>query len=349
MTGIEASSEIQAAARKVIEENRRLRLLLAQHGLNPEDISDEDSCQQQSNAAWASNTTPRSNNAQALESLLSVRKWSCCESQGSPPEAGCASTMPCESNINGLVGSPPPAQVAWISTPESTQEPGTEQLESSVQSLNTPQSSWVPSTDNFQCQPQQQLCGESGPCTPGSSYSFNNQCCTTKCCTPQVGEQQAVLQHQSKVQPVGLPGPCNIGGTTTAQGDQRAAFNYASQAPHVSNNQYNYLQQLQSLYDPSIPAFQPNQHRTIQVPIPPGPPYQTPGYVVGGPSCTSEPQAVGTNSCTYATDMITTIAGDIHPSDVRTDLGCSPQCGTDCEVSNQVVFDVMDRYSSMRR
>ncbi|CAG8980016.1 hypothetical protein HYALB_00005190 [Hymenoscyphus albidus] len=49
------------------------------------------------------------------------------------------------------------------------------------------------------------------------------------------------------------------------------------------------------------------------------------------------------NSCDLATDMITSMAGG-DPVDVRADLGCLP--GMECEVDNQLVFQVMDRYSN---
>lgn len=48
------------------------------------------------------------------------------------------------------------------------------------------------------------------------------------------------------------------------------------------------------------------------------------------------------NNCVFATDMITTMAGG-DPAIVRAELGCVP--GMDCNVDNQLVFHVMDRYS----
>lgn len=51
------------------------------------------------------------------------------------------------------------------------------------------------------------------------------------------------------------------------------------------------------------------------------------------------------NDCSYATDLITTMAGGDATS-VRADLGCIP--GVECQVDNQRVFDVMDRYSGVR-
>jgi hypothetical protein len=44
--------------------------------------------------------------------------------------------------------------------------------------------------------------------------------------------------------------------------------------------------------------------------------------------------------------MITTMAGAVaEPHDVRQDLGCMPNGMVDCEVDNQLVFNVMDRYT----
>lgn len=48
------------------------------------------------------------------------------------------------------------------------------------------------------------------------------------------------------------------------------------------------------------------------------------------------------NSCLYAADIITSMAGGDSLA-VRTDLGCGS--GADCRVSTQLVFEVMDRYT----
>jgi hypothetical protein len=61
------------------------------------------------------------------------------------------------------------------------------------------------------------------------------------------------------------------------------------------------------------------------------------------PTSASSGSVAGTNSCDFATNMITTMAGG-DPQDVRADLGCLTN-GMDCEVDNQVVFNVMDRYT----
>lgn len=54
--------------------------------------------------------------------------------------------------------------------------------------------------------------------------------------------------------------------------------------------------------------------------------------------------SANTNSCLFATDMITTMTGG-EASAVRADLGC--QQDMECEVDNQLVFNVMDRYTGV--
>ena len=57
------------------------------------------------------------------------------------------------------------------------------------------------------------------------------------------------------------------------------------------------------------------------------------------PTTTASPNV---NSCVFAADMISSMAGG-DPSTVSADLGCLP--GMDCEVDNQLVFNVIDRYT----
>ncbi|KFY46741.1 hypothetical protein V495_02279 [Pseudogymnoascus sp. VKM F-4514 (FW-929)] len=344
LTGVEASSEIQGAARKVIEENRRLRLLLAQHGVSPDDASDEDGSQQ-----WPADT-PRSDDAQALEMLLNIRRWKCGDTQGSPPETRPASTMPGEQNID-MVASPPAAQATWMPSPESMEDQGAEQIENSRLGLNTLQTGWAASQDDMQYQGIQKL--ESDPCTPVSSYSFSNQCCGGRSCTSNPREQQTPLQQQPPTQAGRLLGAINMLGPMSTHEEQRKAFDFAVQA-QIDPNQYRYIQQLHALYDPnnvlydpSLSIYQQAQARQIQLPVRPGPSFQTPPYAMSAPRSAPQPQAqaVGTNSCIYATDMITAIATNALPSDVRTDLGCSPQCSnTDCEDRNYIITSTFARW-----
>jgi hypothetical protein len=61
------------------------------------------------------------------------------------------------------------------------------------------------------------------------------------------------------------------------------------------------------------------------------------------PTTATSGAVAGTSSCVFATDMITTMAGG-DPHIVRADLGCIPQA-MECQVDNQLVFNVMDRYT----
>ena len=54
------------------------------------------------------------------------------------------------------------------------------------------------------------------------------------------------------------------------------------------------------------------------------------------------PNSPNANSCVFAADMISTMSGG-DPNAVSADLGCLP--GMDCDIDNQLVFNVMDRYS----
>jgi hypothetical protein len=82
--GVEASAEIQAAARRVVDENKRLRTLLKQRGLSDADI---DSCPIEPSTASASLTASAKN----LENLLTTRRkctpGSCGPSQQCSPSA----------------------------------------------------------------------------------------------------------------------------------------------------------------------------------------------------------------------------------------------------------------------
>ncbi|KAI9675949.1 MAG: hypothetical protein M1829_003187 [Trizodia sp. TS-e1964] len=49
-----------------------------------------------------------------------------------------------------------------------------------------------------------------------------------------------------------------------------------------------------------------------------------------------------TTSCAFASDLIAGATRDVPPGEIRKGLGCPP--GTDCEVDNYLLFQVMDRY-----
>ncbi|KAJ9669527.1 hypothetical protein H2201_000394 [Coniosporium apollinis] len=53
-----------------------------------------------------------------------------------------------------------------------------------------------------------------------------------------------------------------------------------------------------------------------------------------------------TSSCVYAANIIRSMRSEVG-IELEVDLGCNP-AGTDCEVNNVTVFDVMDKYSAQR-
>ncbi|KFY02077.1 hypothetical protein V490_00643 [Pseudogymnoascus sp. VKM F-3557] len=116
LTGVEASPEIQSAARKVLEENRRLRTLnrrlralLVQHGVNPDVTRDDDGSQPNSNPVLATNDH-QGDDVKALESL-SAGEWKCCGPSASPPET---TTLTCEMSSDSLVVTPNATQAPWL-------------------------------------------------------------------------------------------------------------------------------------------------------------------------------------------------------------------------------------------
>ncbi|KAH6680175.1 hypothetical protein B0J14DRAFT_259026 [Halenospora varia] len=72
--GIEASSAIQVAARKVVDENKKLRSLLAQHGVGDDSVEAYLQCSLVSDASMEGRFGSCSDNVQELEQLLQTRK-----------------------------------------------------------------------------------------------------------------------------------------------------------------------------------------------------------------------------------------------------------------------------------
>jgi hypothetical protein len=162
---------------------------------------------------------------------------------------------------------------------------------------------------------------------------------------------QPQLQHQNQIQRRSVQ--ANILPNIPMSHDQQvqAIYDFPAQLTPIPT-QYQQQQLHHPQFSTAIPTYQPLQQlqrHQIELSSSTGPVYQPPEYVTLSQQNPPYIQSIGTNSCVYATDMITAMANDAHPLDVRTDLGCSPQGGTDCVVTNQVVFEVMDRYSGIGR
>jgi hypothetical protein len=107
---------------------------------------------------------------------------------------------------------------------------------------------------------------------------------------------------------------------------------------------------------PHIPAISPETtaHRTLPIPIlprdsqvpaaAPRPPPSNGGNQ-DAQSEAAHGQAIGTKSCAYAADMITSLSNHAEAADIMTALGCQPTQDGECHVNNSRLFEVMDRYS----
>ncbi|KAK0119754.1 hypothetical protein ONS95_011188 [Cadophora gregata] len=276
LQGVEASSEIQSAARRVAEENKKLRALLAQHGVRDESI--EVYLQRTSTAdtvmggQYGSHSEP----VQVLEQLLSTPK-ACC-TDGSNPSGGGQS---CDRDSSGSV-----------TTTQSTWDPS--------QTANPRRRSGIQQAGRVA---SMQYMTPSGSTTSSSPMGHSSA-------------SHAMSQHQRLV---------------SAQMGRH--MSPGSNAPSQNHQVYDYDQQF-SLSNRSYSSIQSNtpkhQYQTLQ---------QSSSVYV--PTTSSS----NVNNCNYAAELITTMAGVSDSSAVRADLGCSP--GMDCEVDNQLVFNVMDRYSGV--
>jgi len=322
---VEASSEIQTAARRVVEENRRLRLLLHQYRVPAEEVTsflNNDDPAQQGNGGLPASAL-KSDDVQILEALLSIGRRTCGRSVESPPEA---------------------RPTGVISRQES--------MDRSTVGVDSPQESWGPSPQSLQRQIMSQAGRETSSCTPVSSSGSAPQ---TSNRTSIINEQHLQLQpqlpHQNQTQRRSVQANILPNITMSHEQQVQAIYDFPAQLTPMPN-QYQQQQLHQAQFNTAIPTYQPLQQlqrHQIELPSSTGPLYQPAEYITSSQQNPPYAQSIGTNSCVYATDMITAMASDAHPLDVRTDLGCSPQGGTDCVVNNQVVFEVMDRYSGISR
>lgn len=331
-TGVELSAEIQAAARKVAEENKRLRMLLVRRGVSPEELAiflNEESFAVQDNEDWAVQDL-RTDDGRILEGVLKLGengRRQCGKNRDCPPGSAIVTRQlsvsyprPQDSNAHPLT--------KLGSTPELWAESPTGVHHTSQNDLLRPQTAHTPESHGGSIRQQRQLAPTSNG-MPGMPTL-----------TPQSSEESH-FQPRAQVHQSVAPMPSAV-----------SQMHHSAQILASMPNQ-----QTQAQYQ-----FQPQPHYPQAQSFPPQPPQQridtavypqAPGFApidyVGSPGQQpSYGQGIGTNSCVYATDLITSMATNAHPVDVRTDLGCSPQCATDCEVDNQIVFNVMDRYTGLQ-
>ena len=265
------------AARRVADENRKLRELLAQHGIVDDSI---DAYLQSSTTIdsvkagqYGSTSTP----VQVLEQLLQTRKPFCSD---------------------GNTGAP--------------MNPGGEAAGSrdSSTSQNTVQPLWEPvHPQRLSTQPTGKTTSSTHPfMTPSSSESRGGS-------NASLGNASShSISQLQRLTPVSLPRNPSPASHQARRNHQM--FDFESQI--LLSNTYN------------THSSTTQQHLQRQS-MPQG-------------SSVYMPATNGSNSktCEFATDIITTMAG-ADPSVVRAELGCLP--GMDCDVDDNLVFDMMDRYT----
>ena len=264
------------AARRVADENKKLRGLLAQHGIGDDNIEAYLQSSPTSDSLMVGQYGSSSNAVQNLEQLLQTRK-----------------TFSADGNVPLLMGGP----------------------ESRDSSVSTVQSLWDPlhqSTGNDRRRSgNMQSAGKAA----SSAHQFMTPSSTASRTSSLSHGSRGVAHHQ-RLAPVALarnPSP---------------ASNPSRHTPH-----FDFDQQLTLANPSSYNSRQSTAQKHLQ---PHSAPKRSSIYM---PTTTSSSNV---NSCVFATDMITTMGGG-DPNSVRAELGCLPDM--DCEVDNQLVFNVMDRYT----
>jgi hypothetical protein len=268
------------AARRVADENRKLRSLLAQHGVGDDNVEAFLQSSPTSDTLMSGQFGNASGAVQVLEQLLQTRKSCCADGNTGAP-------------VNGMGG------------------PGSR--DSSVASVSTVQSIWDPihasGANGRRRSSGLQPTGKAA----SSAHQFMTPSSTGRSTSSLSHNSSHSVPHRQRLAPVALsrnPSPAsNANCSQMLDFDSQISFSNPSSYNHQSTAQ-------QHLQPHTAP-----QRSSVYI-----------------PTTTNS----NVNSCVFATDMITTMAG-VDPSTVRADLGCLP--GMDCEVDNHLVFNVMDRYS----
>jgi len=264
LQGIEASAEIQQAARRVADENKKLRSLLAQHGIGEDNIEGYLQRSQTSDTLMNNQFGNNSVAVQVLEQLLQTRKVCCADGNTGAPSI---------SRSRDSSGSGSTVQSIWDNTNIHRRSAGLHsgKAASSAQQYMTPS----------------RTASSIGSVGHRSSHS---------------------MSHHQRLN------------TVSSSREHGQGSNTSNPGHHLDFDSH-FSQSNQSSYD----SPQSHQHQLQYMPI-------------------TASSSTNINSCVFAADMITTMAGASDSSAIRADLGCLPDM--DCEVDNHLVFNVMDRYTS---
>ncbi|CAD6448655.1 96eb81aa-d077-4198-b423-25604dd818c4 [Sclerotinia trifoliorum] len=314
LQGIEASSEIQMAARRVADENKKLRSLLAQQGVGS-DIVESYLQMSSEDLMMSGQYASESTSVQQLEHLLQSRKACCPDGNGHPSATTMGQTVrsresSCSANtVHSLWD---PVHTSGSLSVGQTQ-PSIVKGVSSAQQFMGPRRSSAASRHGSISQ------------NPSTARTVHNQ-------------QQ---QQTFNMTPLALPNtqhgiPSSLSVQTPSVYDfdpqylsNQSYHNLSPQTPHM----HPHLQSHTNPHSNSNPNTRSSisSHQT-------SPPIST-TYTT---TMTTDNNGPNMNSCIFATDMITTMAGG-DPAVVRAELGCMPDM--DCNVDNHLVFHVMDRYT----
>jgi hypothetical protein len=288
LQGVEASAEIQTAARKVADENKKLRAMLVHNGIDNDSIE----------FFLTSSTNPigtdyspygfvTSSSVQILEDSLNMRRKCCTDRPGAADGTTMAKDNAGYSGLNST------------ESPWNTKTP-TEPSRFIVSQSGTPMSS----SGSFEALAQTTISEPVSVTSNGTHRLSQNQ--------PRSGPY--VQSSLRDLVPKVISVPSDL---------QAAADNF----------QHSLLTPTQSTIQPGFrSAFLGETHTQSQ-----HAPQSSSIYL---PTTNHN---LNVNNCSYAADMITIMAG-ADPARVRADLGCLPNI--DCDVDNQIVFEVMDRYSN---
>jgi hypothetical protein len=291
LQGVEASAEIQTAARKVADENKKLRAMLAHNGIDNDRIElfltgstcpTEPGCSPYGFAA--------STSVQVLEDSLNMRR-KCC-----PDRPGPAAGLTKVEDHGGKRGLDP------ISSPRNRNTTA----ESSR--LIVSQSDSPMSSESFEGLART---------TAADQVSVSREATHHRLPRNQAQSAPYIQPSLRGLVPKAMPLPSDMPTTDNS-------FHHSPLTPTQNTSQIGFG-----------PRFLEETHLQSQ-----NIPYSSSMYLP------TTNHSLNVNNCSYAAEMITIMAGADHAS-VRADLGCLSNM--DCDVDNQTVFEVMDRYSDHAR
>ncbi|ESZ95545.1 hypothetical protein SBOR_4074 [Sclerotinia borealis F-4128] len=314
LQGIEASSEIQMAARRVADENKKLRSLLAQQGVG-NDIVESYLQMSPEELMISGQYGSESTSVQQLEHLLQTRKMCCGDGSIGPPSTATMGQI-IQSRESSCSGNT--AHSLWDPVHSlRSLSVGQAQI-SAVKGSSSAQQFMIPRRSSAASR------HSSISQTQGSARNAQNQ-----------------QQQRFNMTSIALP---NTQHSTSSSLSIQTPPIYDFDPQFLTNQSYNTI-------SPQTPHMHPHlQAHTNSVPIP-NPHSSISSHQTSPPMSSTYATTMSSdgggnnnnmNSCVFATDIITTMAG-ADPAVIRAELGCVP--GMDCNVDNQLVFNVMDRYT----